>query len=431
MRPLFTFGFATVLFFLVVLFCSAVLGQDENAPAFKAPFAEPEDFQAIDMPNDSGSGVILTWKVMPYDGEGVVYIPLVAETERGKYFPQEPITSTGNLKSDIPAAFGYSDKNKAYHAVGLVGYKIPKPGGEPGELIPRNFAKGVEYFFKLQIKWGDGEQAEVFDGSTIARATIVDNWFYKKKLNTFLVMLFFCSGIMFFINLARRNPNLFVRRISGLEAVEDALGRATEMGKSVLFVHGINQISELPAIASINILSKIAEKVAEYDTDLKVTNIDPIMLQVSQETVKQAYIKAGRPDAYKAENVFFAAADQFSYAAAVDGIMMRERPAANFYFGYFYAESLLLSETGANCGAIQIAGTDAWTQIPFFITTCDYTLIGEELYAASAYLAREPKMLGSLKGQDFGKAFILIVVILGTLLVSMGYAGFAQWFWTA
>ena len=38
---------------------------------------------------------------------------------------------------------------------------------------------------------------------------------------------------------------------------------------------------------------------------------------------------------------------------------------------------------GNAAGAIQIAGTDAVTQLPFFITTCDYTLIGEELYAAS------------------------------------------------
>ena len=88
--------------------------------------------------------------------------------------------------------------------------------------------------------------------------------------------------------------------------------------------------------------------------------------------------------------------------------------------GYFYAESLLLTETGATTGAIQIAGTDSYTQLPFFITTCDYTLMGEELYAASAYLAREPKLLGSLKGQDTGKAILLFVIILGTILASLG-----------
>jgi hypothetical protein len=78
-----------------------------------------------------------------------------------------------------------------------------------------------------------------------------------------------------------------------------------------------------------------------------------------------------------------------------------------------------LAETGATTGAIQIAGTDAFTQLPFFVTTCDYTLMGEELYAASAYLSREPKLLGSLKGQDVGKAILIVVIVLGVLLATV------------
>ena len=96
--------------------------------------------------------------------------------------------------------------------------------------------------------------------------------------------------------------------------------------------------------------------------------------------------------------------------------MVRERPAA--HIGYFYAESLLLAETGSTTGAIQIAGTDAYTQLPFFVTTCDYTLMGEELYAASAYLSREPRLLGSLKGQDVGKLVLILGILLGTLLAT-------------
>ena len=96
--------------------------------------------------------------------------------------------------------------------------------------------------------------------------------------------------------------------------------------------------------------------------------------------------------------------------------MIREKPAANFLMGYYYAEALLLAETGATTGAIQIAGTDSISQLPFFITTCDYTLIGEELYAASAYLSREPLLLGSLRGQDIGKALVMILIILQTVM---------------
>src|SRR5437867_5017440 len=143
-------------------------------------------------------------------------------------------------------------------------------------------------------------------------------------------------------------------------------------------------------------------------------------MAVCQAVVKEAFLEAGHPDAYKEDCHFFIAGDQFSYTAAVDGIMLREKPAANFFMGSYYAESLLLTETGAGTGAIQIAGTDSDHQLPFFVTTCDYTLIGEELYAASAYLSREPVLVGTLRGQDFGKAFIMGVLIIGTLVATIG-----------
>jgi hypothetical protein len=58
-------------------------------------------------------------------------------------------------------------------------------------------------------------------------------------------------------------------------------------------------------------------------------------------------------------------------------------------------------------------------QIPFFVAATDYTLIGEELYAASAYLSQEPVLLGPLKAQDWAKiailAFILIAVVVWAL----------------
>ncbi|MEE8576012.1 MAG: DUF6754 domain-containing protein, partial [candidate division Zixibacteria bacterium] len=100
--------------------------------------------------------------------------------------------------------------------------------------------------------------------------------------------------------------------------------------------------------------------------------------------------------------------------------MMRDRPATNVYMGAFFAESLLLAETGNAAGSIQIAGTARPEQLPFFIAACDYTLMGEELYAASAYLSHEPVMLGGLKGQDFMKILIVGVILVGIILAAFG-----------
>ncbi len=259
-----------------------------------------------------------------------------------------------------------------------------------------------------------------FPLATVSTESKPNNWFDISKLNNLVIMIVFSIIVLYFIRHARKGGVIKLRKIKGLDAVEEALGRATEMGKPVLFVHGLSSMGSVSTIAAVNILGRIAKRVAEYETSLKVVNNDPIVMSVSQEVVKEAYFEVGRPDAYREENTFLVAAEQFPYVAAVSGIMNRERPAANFYMGFFYAESLLLAETGAATGAIQIAGTDSYTQLPFFITTCDYTLMGEELYAASAYLSKEPLLLGSLRAQDIGKGILIIVLIAGTALATFG-----------
>jgi hypothetical protein len=280
---------------------------------------------------------------------------------------------------------------------------------------------GKAYFFKVVLTNGQ-ENIE----SPVVSAVPQANLFNWAKLNNFLLMLAFSAAVLWSIRRARINPNIFLRRIPGLDAVEEAVGRATEMGRPILYLTGSGELSgsgdpsNLSTIAATVILGEVAKRVATYGTELKVPHRAAIVMAICQEIVRESYLAAGRPDAYKEEANFFITRDQFAYTAAVDGMMLREQPAANFFLGYYYAESLLLAETGAATGAIQIAGTDAEHQLPFFITACDYTLIGEELYAASAYLSREPSLVGTLRGQDIGKGVLLGAMLLGTFLVTLG-----------
>jgi hypothetical protein len=141
---------------------------------------------------------------------------------------------------------------------------------------------------------------------------------------------------------------------------------------------------------------------------------------VAEEIVRQGYSNAGRLDAHKPENVMFISSEQFAYAAAINGMIMRDEPATNIFLGRFFAESLLLSEAGFVVGAVQIAGTAEFTQLPFFIAACDYTLIGEEMYATSAYLTREPNLMAQLKAGDVMKALIMILIVAGVALSTLG-----------
>lgn len=401
--------FTTVisLIFIFSYICPS-FGSDQIA------LVSPTDFQAFDTPSDDGTSISLRWPSSPSESLDAEYVVFVSENKNGPFVTEVlRINSQTMYEDNSHAQFHYAEVDPEKILSGKRGQRHKKREKE-------------KHFFKLALMSG----SSTVETKKIASASPKGNWFDWKKLNNFVIMISFVALLLFFINHAKKSPNLFIRKISGLDAIDEALGRATEMGKPALFVHGLNGMGSISTIAAVNILGRIAYRIAEYDTTLKVSNIDPIVMSVSQEVVKESYLEAGRPDAYVQDNIFLAASEQFPYVAAVSGIMVREKPATNFFMGYFYAESLILAETGANTGAIQIAATDSYTQLPFFITTCDYTLIGEELYAASAYLSREPLLLGSLRAQDVGKGVLITVLVIGTILVTCGI-GFVRYLFMA
>jgi len=246
---------------------------------------------------------------------------------------------------------------------------------------------------------------------------LAHSWFNPGLTNAFIGACLLFLLVELSVWRAKSGKPMFIRRIAGLSAVEEAVGRATEMGRPVLFLTGMNDIEDIATISAVNILAQVARKTAEFDIPLLVPNRWAVTYTVTQEVVKQAYTEVGRPDAFNAHNIYYITGDQMGYAAAVDGIMLRENPATNFFMGYYYAEALILAETGNITGAIQIAGTDSVTQLPFFITACDYTLMGEELYAASAYLSRDPILVGTLKAQDWCKVIITFLLLASTAWV--------------
>jgi hypothetical protein len=200
------------------------------------------------------------------------------------------------------------------------------------------------------------------------------------------------------------------------------------MGRPILYVPGLGYIEDVSTLAALSILGYITKKAAVYDTRIIVPCHDYIVLPIAQQIVKESFSVAGRPDSYNPNDVFFVSDSQFAYVAGVNGIMIRDKTATNFYMGMFFAEALIMTETGSSTGAIQIAGCDQLTQIPFFITTCDYTLIGEELYAASAYMTKDPMMLGTLKSQDYTKLLIILFIIVGAVLATFNVTGLINWF---
>lgn len=252
-------------------------------------------------------------------------------------------------------------------------------------------------------------------------------WFDPKRANIAIVVAVFFMLVLVFIRQAGKGASFFIRKIAGLDAIEEAIGRATEMGKPVLYVPGIDDVNNIQTIYSMVILGNVAKLVARYETPLIVPVCRAFVVPLAEETVKQGYLDAGHPEAYNPNNIRYLSDEQFAFTAGVDGIMLRERPAANLYLGSFFAESLVLAETGFSTGAIQIAGTANIHQLPFFVVACDYTLIGEEFFAATAYLSKEAKLVGTLKGSDWMKILLIAALVIGAVLETFGVTAFTRW----
>ncbi|HEX9917242.1 MAG TPA: fibronectin type III domain-containing protein [candidate division Zixibacteria bacterium] len=363
--------------FILIIFassCSLVWADQPPIP--------PTEVKGSDTKNDAGGSITLSWKRSPDDGAGknniVSYKVLRSSQEEGFYI----------LISDVTA------------------------GAE--QFLDNNAKDGIKYFYKIKAISNEGFSLSLPSPAIVSKA----QWFDTTKIYILAMSVILFSAILYFISKAKSGKELFIRKIAGLDAVDEAVGRATEMGRKIIYIPGINDLDDIQTIAGITILGRVAKLVAEYEAKLEVPVSRSMVMVSCRETVKEAYINAGRPDAYSDDMVHYLTDDQFAYAAACDGIFVREKPAAIFLMGTFFAESLVLAETGNSVGAIQIAGTARPAQLPFFVAACDYTLIGEELFAASAYLSKDPKLLGSLRGQDVGKVLFLLGILVGTILIS-------------
>ncbi len=334
----------------------------------------PGNIRVCDTPNDGGHSITIRWDLSPDD-----------RLIDGYYIYRATVPETTFVK------------------IGMMG-------------------QGVTFFEddrtddskSYQYRVGAGQDTAVAFSSISGIVKSSPQFFHTGRLNVLIGLFIFAALVFYYIHHVKEGKKIFVRKIPGLAAVEEAIGRATEMGKPILYVPGLGDVDYTATIASMGILGEVAKKVAQYETPLLVVNRMPVVYTVSKEVVKEAYASVGRPDAFKEEYVRFLTDSQFGYAAAVDGLIVREKPATNFFIGHFWAEALILAETGSHSGAIQIAGTDSVMQLPFFITACDYTLIGEELYAASAYLSQNPILLSALRAQDYGKLLTIVLLILFT-----------------
>jgi hypothetical protein len=112
--------------------------------------------------------------------------------------------------------------------------------------------------------------------------------------------------------------------------------------------------------------------------------------------------------------------DPMAYASGVTTLYGRQKLEASQLLGSFGQEILLAGEDGAQRGVAQIGGATTTTALPLIYLTSEDALIGEEIYAAEAYLARSPAPLARLLTQDALRTVVIIAIVLLLVLTAIG-----------
>ncbi|MGI6643499.1 MAG: DUF6754 domain-containing protein [Bacillota bacterium] len=236
----------------------------------------------------------------------------------------------------------------------------------------------------------------------------------------FLLVLFLNLAVVYVVQKSKAGSDYTIRKIPGLDAIEEGVGRATEMNRPVLYLPGYADFTDPQTLASMAVLSEVAKVTARYDTRLIVPVNYAYVHPVMSEVVRQAYVSQGQTHSFKPDDVMWFSDHYYGYAIAVIELMFREKVATTVMFGNFAFDALMYAEAGNQAGAIQIGGTASTAQIPFFVAACDYAIIGEEIYAAAAYITKDPVRVATIVVEDWAKFAATALIVIGVILQSLG-----------
>jgi len=243
----------------------------------------------------------------------------------------------------------------------------------------------------------------------------------QGKFLEFLTFILLFIIVLIYVALAKKGIVPKIRRLPALDAIEEAVGRAAEMGKPIVFSTGWGGAglysdrgpSHMAGISALDYAARIA---ARTGAKLIACLAWPELVPIAEDTVRQAYLSEGKLESYDPHGVRFISSYQFAYSLGYMGVLLKEKAAANIYIGTAYGEVLNIVETGSIVGAVQIGGIYDVRNLPMMVAVCDYFLIGGELFAASAYLSREPTMIATTGAGDAWKVITILAIIVGALL---------------
>ena len=242
-----------------------------------------------------------------------------------------------------------------------------------------------------------------------------------KILGTILLFIVFPITLY----LMSGDRKLFIRRVAGLDAIEDAVGRSTEMGKPVVASYGwAFQSFDYWTVAGLTILSHIATLCAKNNTRIIVptggSDGSYIVRPVAVEIVKNAFEAQGKIERFDENDMPFLSGSQFAMGTGYAGILLSERPGSMVLAGSSAADAMMIAEVSNQVGAITITAPTYIGNVAALACASDYVMIGEEAIAAGAYLSNNPAQLASIRMQDIYKFIGIGFILISWVITAFG-----------
>ncbi|MFQ6059206.1 MAG: DUF6754 domain-containing protein [Anaerolineae bacterium] len=238
-----------------------------------------------------------------------------------------------------------------------------------------------------------------------------------------VLLLAFLPLLLFFTFRAKAGHRVTLRPIPGYALLKELLARALETGQSLhlsMGTAGVGGAATAETLAGLAVLEHLADQPAVGYVSPLVTVAHPTLLPVAQDVMRRGHEGHGHAEGYDPTRIRLIAPQPVAYAAGVMDILEHEDLAANVMIGSFGDEFLLMGETGAKKGVTQIAGAVDPRTLPFIFASVDHTLLGEEIFAAGAYLSARAAHMGSLRAQDWMRWIIVAAIIGGVVWKSLG-----------
>lgn len=236
---------------------------------------------------------------------------------------------------------------------------------------------------------------------------------------TFLMV--FGILVALYIYRGRRGKMPSIRRLPAIDAIDELVGRAAEMGRPVLFVaDGFLTTIEAPqVIASFTVLDYLAHLTAKIGARFLVSIAKATHIPLVTDIVREAYRAEGKSDEYSEENLRFFG-EGYANTMPTMGLISREKPASFIILGAWQNPALTLLESSVREGCLSIGGTANTHQLPWMVLTATYTLISEELFVAGAYLSEDPVSVGTVGAGDVGRYISIGLIAIGIVLETLG-----------